>query len=182
MAKSKNATKLSDEAVKAATGMTWPEWYKVLDKDGAARLNHQGIVALVGKKHRVGPWWQQMVTVGYEQARGLRVKHQTASGYSVSASRTLPVSPRVLFAAWNDPRRRRRWLPERLTIRKATPGRSMRITWGDGKTDVDVMFYPKGPDKTQVAVEHRKLANSKAAKQMKASWGAALDRLKGILE
>ena len=34
-------------------------------------MNHKQIVALLYAKHNVGPWWQQMVTVTYEQARGL---------------------------------------------------------------------------------------------------------------
>jgi len=182
MPKTKNAVNVGDEAVKNATGKTWPEWFAVLDKEGAAKLDHKGIVAILSKKHKVGPWWQQMVTVGYEQARGLRVKHQTATGYSVSASRTLPASSRAVFDAWNDVRQRRRWLADPLTIRKSTPGRSLRITWGDGKTNVDVMLFGKGTGKAQVAVEHSKLKTAAEVKRMKQYWTDALNRLKELLE
>ena len=40
-----------------------------------------------------------MVTVGYEQARGLRKKHQRPEGFQVSASRTVAVPIAVAFAA-----------------------------------------------------------------------------------
>jgi uncharacterized protein YndB with AHSA1/START domain len=182
MPQGKNAVKVGDEAVRAATGKTWPEWFKTLDQDGAARLDHKGIVALVGRNHGVGPWWQQMVTVGFEQERGLRQKHETAQGFSVSASRTLNVDEAAIFEMWNDARQRRRWLPDPLTVRKATPGRSLRVTWGDGRTNVDVMLYPKGKGKAQVSVQHDKLNNAAEAKRMKKYWADALDRLKEILE
>ena len=182
MAEVKNPGGISDDAVKAATGKTWPQWCAVLDKQGAAKLDHKGIVAIVAGGFGIGPWWQQMVTVGYEQARGLREKHEKVSGFSVSASRTFPVAAAIVFKAWTDARKRRRWLPDPLTIRKATPDRSVRIVWGDGKTKVDVMFYPKGDAKTQMSVQHDKLKDAKAAKKMKQFWAAAMERLKATLE
>jgi len=41
----------------------------ILDKAGAKKMDHKQIVAYLSEQHQVGPWWQQMVTVGYEQAR-----------------------------------------------------------------------------------------------------------------
>lgn len=85
----KKSTRMSDEAVQAKTGKNWEAWFKILDKAGAQKMNHKEIVAYLNQKHYVGPWWQQMVTVAYEQARGLREKHETATGYS---KKTPPVS------------------------------------------------------------------------------------------
>src|SRR5687768_2359813 len=70
------ATKVSDDAVAKSTGKTWDQWFKLLDKAGCAKMNHKEIVAVVAK-HFDGPWWGQMVTVGYEQARGLRELNQS---------------------------------------------------------------------------------------------------------
>src|SRR5215813_5041444 len=121
---------ISSEAVKAATGRTWTQWFALLDKAGCKKLDHRGIVAIVAGKYRVGPWWQQMVTVGYEQARGLRVKHQTMRGFSISRSKTLPAPAASLFRAWNDRRWRSTWLKDAsFTIRKSTANKSLRITW-----------------------------------------------------
>ena len=40
-------------------------------------MSHQEIVRYLSTKHDVGPWWQQMVTVTYEHASGLRDKLTT---------------------------------------------------------------------------------------------------------
>ena len=83
---------MSDAAVKARTGKDWAGWFATLDRGGAAALDHKGIVALLSDSHGVTAWWRQMVAVEYERARGLRARHQTASGYSVAVSRTLATS------------------------------------------------------------------------------------------
>jgi hypothetical protein len=57
-----------------------------------------------------------------------------------------------------------------LTIRKATQNRSLRITWIDGKTTLDVNIYERGISKCQVAVQHNKVAGVNEARQMKAYW------------
>jgi hypothetical protein len=85
--------------------------------------------------------------------------------------------------AWQDTKTRNRWLPDTpIAIRKATTNKSMRLTWADQKTSVEVNFYPKGDDKTQVVVQHSKLPEAEAAAQMKTYWAEKLDRLKQILE
>jgi hypothetical protein len=60
---------MSDAAVAAKTGRSWPEWVRLLDADNAAALPHREIAALVHEKHGVGSWWTQMVTVGYERLK-----------------------------------------------------------------------------------------------------------------
>jgi uncharacterized protein YndB with AHSA1/START domain len=173
--------RMSDEAVRAKTGKSWDEWLSILDAAGARSMGHKEIVALVSQ-HGVGPWWRQMVTVTYEQARGMREKHQTASGYTANASRTIGVPVDRLFEAWSDAALRGRWLPDAdLTIRKATPGKSLRISWGDG-SNVDVGLTAKGESKSQVAVEHAKLPDAEAVAWAKGYWKQALDRLQAMVE
>jgi uncharacterized protein YndB with AHSA1/START domain len=173
---------ISSEAVKAKTGKTWAEWFAILDAAGAKKMTHKEIVAVLHSKFGVGDWWQQMLTVGYEQARGLREKHQNPEGYQVSASRTIAVPVEALFKAWHDARARKKWLAEPMAISKATPGKSLRLKWGDGKTSVDVNLYVKGEARTQVVVQHSKLKNAKEAAAMKKFWGEALKTLKTNLE
>jgi len=130
----------------------------------------------------VPDWWCQMVTVGYEQARGLRQKHQKASGYAISGSKTVQAPLAALFEAWADPKSRR-WLKDwKLEVRKATPGKSMRITWVDRATHLDVNSYFKGKNKSLVSVQHSKLADAKQAGRMKTYWAGSLDRLAGLLQ
>jgi uncharacterized protein YndB with AHSA1/START domain len=174
---------IGTEAVIKATAKSWDEWFAVLDAAGAKAMAHKEIVAVLRDRHRVGPWWQQMITVGYEQARGLRVKHQKATGFSISRSKTIGASAATVFAAWKDKRRRSKWLADGdFTIRKATPSKSLRITWIDGETKLDVQFFAKGEDRCQVAIEHARLKSAREAAKLKAYWGEQLDHLKAMLE
>lgn len=175
--------RMSDAAVKAKTGKTWKEWFATLDKAGASKMNHQEIVKYLNTKQGLGPWWQQMVTVTYEQARGRREKYQKPEGYEISISRTINVPITRLFKAVENEKARLAWLPEdTLAIRKATPNKSIRFAWIDGQSSFEVSFVSKAPDKTQVVVQHRKLPNAKASARMKTYWGNALDRLRASLE
>jgi hypothetical protein len=115
--------------------------------------------------------------------RGLREIHQSSEGYAASKSITVGVPVSRLYAAWKDAAARKKWMrPDRLDVRTATLNRSLRASWNGGGSRVDVMFYAKGPGKSQVAIDHRKLASAKDVRKMKAYWGAQLDRLKEKLE
>lgn len=176
---------IGDAAVHKATGKGWAEWLSVLDAAGARRMTHAQIAEHLHERERVGDWWSQMVTVGYEQARGLRVKYQSSTGvFQGSASRTIGVPVSALYRAWTDARIRRRWLGRdaAFTVRTATKNTSMRITWTDGASSVEAMFSAKGPGKAQVAVQHSKLANAKHVERIKAFWAARLEVLRRILE
>ena len=120
---------MSDEAVQAKTGKTWKEWFATLDKAGAKKMAHQEIVKYLNTKQGVGPWWQQMVTVAYERARGLRELHQKPGGYEISVSRTINVPIAEVYHAFANDKARHAWLAEDgLAVRKATPNKSMRVT------------------------------------------------------
>ena len=177
---------IGDEAVRKGTGKAWKEWFAILDRARASELDHKGIVAYLAGRYDFSGWWMQMVTVRYEQERGLRELHQKPGGYQISGSRTIGVPVATLYRAWSDARARSRWLPgARLTVRKATRNRSMRITWVDGATSttsVDANFYAKGKDKSQVSVQHSKLESRTAADRMKKHWSERLGVLKETLE
>ncbi len=179
----KRAQRMSDEAVKAKTGKTWKQWFTILDKADAKKLSHQEIAQYLSTQQGVGPWWQQMVAVTYEHARGLRKQHERPDGYQISVSRTINVPIGKLYNAFANDRARNAWLAEDgLAVRKATTNKSLRVTWNDVKTSLEINFYPKGEDKSQVVVQHSKLPNAKASSTMKTYWGKALDRLRASLE
>jgi uncharacterized protein YndB with AHSA1/START domain len=183
--KAKEATtpRMSDEAVKAKTGKTWKEWFGILDKAGAKKMNHQEIAKYLNTEQGVGPWWGQMVTVTYEQARGMRKPNERPDGYQISVSRTVKVPIEKLYKAFANDKARNAWLAEDgLAVRKATANKSMRVTWNDVKTSLEINFFPKGDDKSQVVVQHSKLPNAKASATMKTYWTRALDRLRDSLE
>ena len=182
MKKPRETKRSSDEAVNAKTGKVWAEWFKILDKAGAKKWPHQEISAFLRDKQGVGPWWAQMVAVAYERERGLRQKFQKCDGeFSASGSRTLAVPLGKAYAAWTDDKLRAKWLPNgKLEITTATPGKYVRGKWGDSRLSVG--FYAKGSEKTQVAVDHGKLASSNESAKMKSYWFAALNRLEELLQ
>jgi hypothetical protein len=172
----------SDEAVRKATGKGWDQWCKVLDAAGAATSSHKDIAI---KVHDLGAgdWWSQMVAVGYEKLRGVRVVGQDCDGnWRTSGSKTFEVPVATLFKAFADPRTRARWLGEKIVVRKMTAPKSLRITWSDGKTDLDVNLVAKGPGRSLAAVEHRKLSGAADVAAKKAYWAEKLGRLKALIE
>jgi uncharacterized protein YndB with AHSA1/START domain len=174
---------IGSDAVRKRTGMGWAQWLKVLDKAGGWRMAHRDLALYVHRKHRIPGWWAQMITVGYEQARGKRQVHEKVGGFEISGSKTVAARLTRLYRAWATPAARRRWLSKpNFTIRKARANKSMRITWGDGRTSLDVNFYPKGKSKSLVAVQHGKLASAKDAARMKKFWAGQLEKLKQIVE
>jgi len=175
--------RMSDAAVKAKTGKPWAEWFALLDKAGAKKLDHKAIVAILHQQYGLGSWWEQMVTVTYEQARGLRQPHEKPEGYEIAKTKTFAVPLAALYDAWSDKQKRRLWLknPE-FEIRKVTPDKSLRFTWVDGQTQVVADFYSQGKSKSQVAVQHSKLPSAKAAAGMKAYWAAQLASLQAFLK
>ncbi len=174
---------VGSDAVARATGRAWDEWLKVLDRAGAKKMPHKDIAAMLARQYAIPNWWSQMVTVGYEQARGLRVVNQNARGFAASASRTVGTTVGKLYDAWNDPKVRSRWLLDApVEVKRSTDGKSMRMTWTVGDSSVEVGFFAKGAQKSTVQVEHGKLKSAAAVARQKAFWGDALDRLEALLE
>jgi hypothetical protein len=76
-----------------------------------------------------------------------------------------------------------RWLGRRkVTIRKATPNKSLRISWDKGKSDLTVGFYGKDATKSQVTCQHSKLPGQTEVEVMRAFWAAKLQSLKESLK
>ena len=172
-----------DEAVRSATGKDWQTWFAILDQAGARELDHKGIVAYLKEHHDISPWWQQQVTVSYEQARGLRQVHEMPDGFQISRSKTIGVSISMLYAAWIEPDLREAWLGlVSMQIRSANLDKSLRISWLEPVSSVTVNFYGKAVDKSQINVQHSKLDGPESTEDMKAYWSAALNRLKVYLE
>lgn len=174
---------MSDTAIKAKTGCDWESWVSALDYKKAYTWSHREIAEYVHEKFKVPGWWTQSVTVGYERIKGLRaIGQRRDGGFEASRSKTIGVSVSRVFRAFKDARVRRKWLPDvKLTIRTATPDRSLRISWDDG-TSVDVWLTGKGKDKSAVAVTHKKLTGKDDAGRRKAYWGERLEALAGVLD
>jgi hypothetical protein len=175
-----NAPSMSDEAVKAKTGKTWPQWLAALDKAKAETKSHREIVEIAGTLG-AGRWWGQMVTVEYERARGLREKHQTASGYSVSVSKTVACELKELFAAAAGDVSRKKWFPKGKFVESSqTKAKYLRGSW-NVEARLEINFYAKGAGKSQINIQINKLKEKDSVEAERAAWKAAAEKLMGML-
>lgn len=173
---------ISSDALQAKTGRGWDEWIKALDQHKAHELSHKEIAKLVHDKFQIGAWWSQMVTVGYEQAKGLREVHEKADGFSANLSRTVPISLNALFALWSDGKSRKKLMgAAKYKVTTTNPNKWLRLAFGDG-TRADVGFYAKGDGKSQVTIQHNKLRNAEDVAARKAYWSEVMDRMKAAIE
>ncbi|MFG3708112.1 hypothetical protein ACGF7U_25740 [Micromonospora sp. NPDC047670] len=176
--------RVSDALVRERTGRGWDEWFVLLDAWGATGRTHAEIARWLVDTHGVAGWWAQSLTVGYEQARGLRAPGQRrGGGFSAAGSRTVAVPVQRLFDAFADDALRRRWLPDAaVRVRTATAPRTFRADWGDGSTRLVVGFVAVDATKSRVSVQHERLSGAEQAAELKAYWRDRLAALKHLLE
>jgi hypothetical protein len=167
----------SDDALVAATGRGWNEWFTLLDAWGAAERKHSEIARQLRSEHGVPGWWSQTVTVGYERARGLRAKHERPDGFSVSVSRTVAASAERLYASFADERERNELVPG-LVPRASRARLVARFDRPSDGTRVVASFEEKGAAKGTVHVQVDRLADAESAERAKADWRGLLERLK----
>lgn len=176
-------TKTSGAALEQATGRDWDAWFALLDAWGGSGQSHTRIARWLVEEHSVPGWWAQTVTVGYEQARGLRVPGQASDGrFRANASKTVNVPVERLFEAFTDPGPRSDWLAGDFSLRTSTSPKSLRADWLDGRTRLYVNFLPKGEHKSAAYLEHDRLRDADEVAESKAFWRHHLAALKKHLE
>lgn len=88
---------VGDQKMFDATGRTPDDWFALLDAASATKQTHTEIAAWLREEHDVPPWWNQAITVRYEQARGMRAPGQKADG-TFTATGTKTVASDALSA------------------------------------------------------------------------------------
>lgn len=173
---------ISDASIEKRTGCSWEKWVWALDHVRAHEWSHRAIAEYVNKAYKIGDWWSQAVTVGYERIKGLRDLGQRRGGtYEANKSKTIAARAPAVYRAFADSRVRRKWLPGvDVTIRRRTPAKSVRMTWQDG-TLVEVWLTPKGA-KTATAIAHTKLSGKEDAEARRRYWGEKLNALAAAVE
>jgi len=193
--------RVTDSAVKEATGRDWKAWMRALDAAGAAELNHKQLVALVAREVESG-WWQQSIAVAYEQARGKRVVGETATtGFQVGVVRTLPMTAPELWDLLT--KQAERWLGPDVTLklepgtsyeipkRRGAPGvrgelrvvkagQRLRMTWQpDGwkkPATLQLTLVPKARG-VSLHVHMEKLPDAKTREAMRERWSKVLAKI-----
>jgi hypothetical protein len=172
----------SEAAVRKATGKSWDDWFRILDRWGGTDHSHTEIARHLVTDLGVDGWWAQSVTVGYERARGMRAEHQRPDGFTVDVSKTFPVAAERLHRAFAQPRQRNRWLARgTLRLRTAAAPTSARFDFGDGSSRVAVFVTAKGTAKATASIRHERLADAEAVEEMRAFWKDGLAELGRML-
>lgn len=193
--------RVTDTAVKEATGRDWKAWMRALDSAGAAELTHKQLVAHLAREVE-SSWWQQSIAVAYEQARGKRVVGETSTtGFQVGVVRTLPMTAPALWDMLTQ--KAERWLgpgaalklepgkgyevPKRRgapgvrgELRVVKPGQRLRMTWQpDGwkkPATLQLTVMPKARG-ASLHVHMEKLPDAKAREAMREHWSNVLAKI-----
>jgi hypothetical protein len=172
---------MSEASVKAKTGRGWSSWFDALDKAGAAKLNHTQIAQHISDEYGIPGWWCQAVTVEYELARGLRVRHQKSDGYSVGISKTVAASLAKLYEATANSAKRKKWFPKgEFELSSQTQDKYFRGSWNDSAR-IEIGFYAKGENKAQIAIQVNRLAKKSEVESQRELWQAAVAKLDTML-
>lgn len=167
---------ISEDALHARTGRSRDEWFADLDGAGAAGWAHRDIADWLVRERGVEGWWAQSLTVGYEQARGLREAGQRPDGtFEASGSKIVPLGTAATYRLLTDPAQRSRWLDMEPTLRGTTEPTSVRWDWPDGSRVTVRLEDAEG--RTRVAVQHHRLGDADALAVMKAFWRDRLAQL-----
>ncbi len=168
-----------DAVVREATGRSWAQWFRVLDRFDVESAGHSATVRHLAEEHECPRWWRQRIAQVHAQVRGLR--EPVRRSLSANSSRTLSVAVEDLYRAWRG-RGPHKWLlGARFKIQRANENRSLRLDWHDN-TSVEIYFWAKGERRSQVNVMHRQLTNPGEVAEMKKFWTRALDQLQAALE
>jgi len=177
----KRVNGIADDTVKAKTGKKWEDWFKLLDRAGARMMDHKEISQYTRQHLGLTQWWGQLVTLGYEQDRGIRQKHQRGSQFELDRRKTMVAPLETVWAAWHDRQTLARWMSGvNFEIAKETPGKTLHLDWPDQSRAV-VTFSEKD-GKTKIALSHERLQSSEEVERLQEFWSAALDRLKVVVE
>jgi hypothetical protein len=181
VAKTQTTSGMSDATVKAKTGRSWAEWRTTLDKLGAENMDHTTIVKLIAAKYKLTWWWAQGVTIGYERLTGKRALYQKKDGFAASISKTFSASAKTLFSVFDNEHSRRALLGVDVMSSTRRPAKSLRFAWPRGGRVV-IEFYPKPGRKTQITVQHEKLAKATDVMRQKKFWRGVLVAAEGFAD
>ena len=188
------------ESVMKHTNKNWDEWVEILSKVGAHQWAFKEIVAFLKKKYKLTPWWQYVITMGYEIHIGRRMEGQNQKGrYTVTATKTAPLGQKKLWTFLTSEEGLNIWLkplsPVNFKAKTSfeVPGeiygeiRTMkaptraRLSWNDQDWDkttfVQLYLAPRNKDKCLLAFQHENLMDARAKEKMRLYWKGVMDEL-----
>jgi uncharacterized protein YndB with AHSA1/START domain len=188
---------VTSKSVLKHTKKSWDQWVVILEKAGAQRWTHQEIAAFLFKKYKVTPWWQQIVTTGYEVHIGRRVAGRNAKGqFSIIATKTIHADKKAVWKALSSKAGIAVWLAPMSTfklapksvyeredgvygqIRTMKAGERVRFSWQEGdwaKVTYVMLFIVGKPNGTTIlAIQHEGLKDGRLREPLRDLWKKAV--------
>lgn len=201
----KDAIKISDEAVRGASGRSWDEWEALIDSWDGEALSHKEIVALLRERGGLDSgWWRQAVTNGYEKLKGRRKVGETQDvGFQVGVQRTVRAGHALAWRVLTSADGVRAWLGDGETptfaegatyrladgstgeVRVVRPNGHLRVTlhprgWPRPST-IQVRVEAKVDAKTVIGFHQEHLPAENDREERRAHFKAALDAIEGLI-
>jgi hypothetical protein len=173
---------ISEEKVKAATGRGWMGWFSILNNMNANALSHKDVAKMLREKHGAPRWWNQMIAVEYERARGGRKKNEREGGtFAVNVTKVMPVNLAKLFATATSEKTRKDWFPPgAFEETSKTENKYWRGKWKTGRK-LEFGFYTKGEGKASIMLEIRQIPSEADLEKERAAWKKAMERLLSLV-
>lgn len=180
---------VSEARVLERTGSSLAHWFSVLEAFDAVTKGHTAAAKHLRDDHSVDAWYAQGITVAYERAKGLRgINERTGGTFEFNATKVLHATVGAVAKAIEQATARAAWtsgIEKAITdaiglggalAKKTSGARRLRVVCGE-HGEVELVVNPKGEDKSQLVVTHRKLADRAALERHRAAWKSALDAL-----
>lgn len=193
---------IADASAAEATGMTLVQWYEILDGIGGPSAGRKALAEHLLQR-KVDPWWATTIAVEYEIARGAKEKDGLPPGYAICVTKTVAAKAADVFAAFGDPKRAAVWFGsgaklalsdggayenadgDRGTFTRVRKDKDVRLTWEQPRhaagSKVEIAFQDKA-GKCGIVLKHERIQRRRDADELRVAWGAALDRLKALVE
>lgn len=195
---------VTDAACKGSTGRTLKEWFKALDALGE-NLQRRNTVQWLFAEMDKDAWWSTTVFVEYERSKKIvNKKDGRIEGYNICVTKTIAATVADVYSAFSKPTALTKWFGTGVKAKvegggsfqdndgnsgeylRVRANQDLRFTWtgseSDAATQVDVAFADKGKGKTGITLTHNRIQTRAEADGLRASWGAAFERLKSLLE
>ena len=192
--------RVSSASVKKCTGKDWNQWVAILDKASASAWPHREIALLLKTKHKLTPWWQQGVAIGYEIHHGRRIEGRNEKGeYATVATKTLRMNAKAAWKLLTSSEGMKLWLqPFALfpwkagqsfevdggifgEIRTLKPGVRARLTWQEAHwakpSVVQLNVVPRKGEKCVLVIQHERIPSASLKGKLKEQWKKALQDL-----
>lgn len=186
------------------TGKSWDQWVPLLKKAGGETWTHQELVAHLRKKHKLTPWWQQVVAGGFEVAVGKKIEGRTLQGdLTLTVTKTMPVSMKALWKFLNSEEGMKLWLkplwPLKIKagqsfetedgyygeIRTMKAPQRARLKWCEPNwakpTVAQLYLVPRPGNKCLCIFSHEKVLETRVLERLRKRWKDAMDAIEAVV-